>query len=51
MDEKATFLDTAVSEDYLLFFEHDAHNEICTLQETEKGPRLNNIHTFGELFS
>lgn len=51
MDEKAAFLDTAVSEEYLLFFEHDAHNEICTLQKTEKGVRLDKIFTFNEIFS
>jgi len=51
MDEKAAFLDGAAASDYLLFFEHDAHNEICTLQTTEKGVRLNEIFTFNELFS
>ncbi|MEP3210918.1 MAG: MBL fold metallo-hydrolase [Maribacter sp.] len=51
MDEKAVFLDTAVANDYLLFFEHDAHNEICTLQRTEKGVRLDKIFTFNEIFS
>ena len=25
---------------YHLFLEHDAYNEVCTLQMTEKGPRL-----------
>ncbi len=51
MDEKAVFLDTAAANDYLLFFEHDAHNEICTLQRTEKGVRLDKIFTFNEIFS
>ncbi len=51
MDEKATFLESAAAQDYLLFFEHDAHNEICNLQKTEKGIRLNEIFTFDELFS
>ena len=51
MDEKATFLDKAAAEKYLLFFEHDAHNEICTLQKTEKGVRLDKIYTFNEIFS
>lgn len=51
MDEKATFLNTAAAEDYLLFFEHDAHNEICNLQTAEKGVRLNEIFTFNEVFS
>jgi glyoxylase-like metal-dependent hydrolase (beta-lactamase superfamily II) len=51
LNEKAAFLDEAVSEEYLLFFEHDAHNEICTLQRTEKGVRLDKIFTFNDIFS
>ena len=51
MKEKASFLEKAVAEKYLLFFEHDAHNEICTLQATEKGPRLNEIFSFDEIFN
>lgn len=51
MNEKAAFLESAAAQDYLLFFEHDAHNEICNLQKTEKGIRLNEIFTFDELFS
>ncbi len=49
--EKEMFLNKAVSEDYFLFFEHDAHNEICTLQLTEKGIRLNKTFAFNELFN
>lgn len=48
--EKEKFLQNAAQNELYLFLEHDAHNEICTLQETEKGTRLNNIHTFEELF-
>lgn len=51
VSEKAAFLDKAVKEQYYLFFEHDAHNEICTLHNTEKGVRYNDIHTFNELFN
>jgi len=51
MDEKESFLENAAAQDYLLFFEHDAHNEICNLQTTEKGIRVNEIFTFNELFS
>jgi len=51
MDEKATFLEKAAAENYLLFFEHDAHNEICNLQATEKGVRFDQIYTFDNLFS
>ncbi|TMM59020.1 MBL fold metallo-hydrolase [Maribacter algarum] len=51
MNEKAAFLEGAATQDYLLFFEHDAYNEICNLRKTEKGIRLNEIFTFDELFS
>ncbi len=51
MNEKSLFVDKAVRENYHLIFEHDAHNEICTLQATEKGVRLNQIFTFDDFFS
>lgn len=50
LTEKELFLNTAVKEDYILFLEHDAHNEICTLQSTEKGIRPHQIHTFNDVF-
>ncbi|MGB5818785.1 MAG: MBL fold metallo-hydrolase [Saonia sp.] len=50
LSEKATFLQNAVENKYYLLFEHDAHNEICTLQDTEKGIRLDRTYTFKELF-
>jgi len=50
LDEKSAFLNTAVSKDYFLFFEHDAHNEICTLKHTEKGVRLDKVYSFSEVF-
>lgn len=37
--EKRSFLNEAVSNDYVLFFEHDPVYECCTLQQTEKGIR------------
>lgn len=51
MEEKARFLKEAAQREYLLFFEHDAHNEICSLKETEKGVRLNQLYTFDEIFN
>lgn len=48
--EKELFLNTAAKEGYILFFEHDAHNEICTLQSTERGVRLDQTYTFTDLF-
>ena len=51
MDEKQSFMDKAVAENYYLFFEHDAYNEICTLKQTEKGVRSNEVYTFDDLFN
>lgn len=44
LQEKKSFLDEAVSNNYILFFEHDIANECCTLQQTEKGIRM--LETF-----
>jgi len=49
--EKAAFLNEAADNNYYLFLEHDAHNEICTVKHTEKGVRLNTTHTFKEIFN
>lgn len=48
LKEKALFLDSAVKNNYYLFLEHDAHNQVCTLQNTEKGIRLKEIYTFAQ---
>ncbi|MEN1784008.1 MAG: MBL fold metallo-hydrolase [Bacteroidota bacterium] len=50
LEEKERFLNTAVASDYVLFLEHDAHNPMCTLINTERGVRLGACHTFEELF-
>lgn len=51
LKEKKQFLEEAAKENYYLFLEHDAHNEIINLKETEKGIQLNQIFTFNELFN
>ena len=51
MDEKAMFIEQAVKNEFILFFEHDAHNELCTLKNTEKGARLNELFSFRDLFN
>ncbi|MEJ1221425.1 MBL fold metallo-hydrolase [Sediminicola sp. 1XM1-17] len=51
MGEKALFLDKVAHDDLYLFLEHDAHHEICTLQHTEKGVRLKDIHSFDSIFN
>lgn len=40
LNEKEKFLNMAADNTFLLFLEHDAHNEIITVQHTEKGVRL-----------
>jgi len=50
LDEKELFLNEAVENEYYLFFEHDAHNEICTVKNTEKGVRLDTVCSFNEIF-
>lgn len=50
LGEKGSFLSKAVEHEYILFFEHDAINECCTLQETEKGIRLKETYAFKEIF-
>lgn len=40
LEEKRSFLNLAVKEEFCLFLEHDAQNEIITLKETEKGVRF-----------
>jgi hypothetical protein len=51
LKEKEVFLNNAVEEDLVLFFEHDPINECCTLYQTEKGPRLKKAFQFSELFN
>jgi len=40
LTEKEKFMNAAAEKNYYLFLEHDAHNEIITLEKTEKGVRL-----------
>ena len=49
LTEKERFLKEAADNDYVLFFEHDAQNECCTLQHTEKGIRLKDTFSLSEL--
>jgi hypothetical protein len=39
LNEKELFLNEAFNNHYTLFFEHDAMNECCTLEMTDKGIR------------
>lgn len=40
LQEKETFLHTAIENNYLLFFEHDPEIEACSLIKTDRGIRL-----------
>lgn len=50
LDEKERFLNLAADNKYYLFLEHDAHNEIITVQHTEKGVRLNETLNCNDIF-
>lgn len=49
LKEKELFLNTALENNYHLIFEHDAQNETCTLQMTEKGIRHNVLGKIADL--
>jgi glyoxylase-like metal-dependent hydrolase (beta-lactamase superfamily II) len=51
LPEKEKFLTAAADQNYYLFLEHDAHNQIITVKHTEKGVRLDKVYTFNELFN
>lgn len=51
LDEKEIFLNTAADNNYYLFLEHDSHNEIITVQHTEKGVRLKDTYKSKEIFN
>lgn len=50
LSEKEKFMIRAAEEEFILFFEHDAVNECCTVQKTEKGIRLKETFTLKECF-
>ncbi|MBA2423449.1 MAG: MBL fold metallo-hydrolase [Chitinophagales bacterium] len=49
LDEKEKFLNMAVENNYVLFFEHDPLIEACTLIKTEKGVRMGERVIINEL--
>ena len=51
LDEKEIFLELAAEKKFKLILEHDAHNEIITVQKTEKGIRVNEILTCNDVFN
>lgn len=49
LPEKEKFLREAAQKNYFLWLEHDAHNAIITVEETEKGVRLKKVFTTEEV--
>jgi len=49
MPEKSKFLNLAADNNHYLFLEHDAHNQIITVEHTEKGVRLKDVFTCEEI--
>jgi glyoxylase-like metal-dependent hydrolase (beta-lactamase superfamily II) len=49
LNEKKTFLNEALENDYILFFEHDPKYECCTLHQTERGIRPKNFFKIDEV--
>ena len=47
--EKKAFLQEAAEKNYILFLEHDAQNECCTVKVTEKGIRLDETFTLASI--
>jgi glyoxylase-like metal-dependent hydrolase (beta-lactamase superfamily II) len=43
MPEKSKFLTSAAENNYFLWLEHDAHNQIITVEMTEKGVRMKEV--------
>ncbi|RKO72879.1 MBL fold metallo-hydrolase [Sphingobacterium puteale] len=49
MEERNTYWNEIVDNEYILFFEHDPINECCTLQHTEKGIRVKDIFKLSDI--
>ena len=51
LPEKEKFLKAAAENNYYLWLEHDAHNQIITVENTEKGVRLKEIFRCEDILS
>ena len=49
LNEKKVFLNEALENDYILFFEHDPKYECCTLHQTERGIRPKDFFKLDEI--
>lgn len=50
LGEKTKFMTAAANNNYYLMLEHDAHNQIITVENTEKGVRLKEVFKCEDLF-
>ncbi|HLP63256.1 MBL fold metallo-hydrolase [Flavobacterium sp.] len=50
LGEKTKFMTAAADNNYYLMLEHDAHNQIITVENTEKGVRLKDVFKCEDLF-
>ncbi len=51
LPEKEKFLNLAAQEGWYLFLEHDVHNPIITVQETERGVRLKEVFSIQDILN
>ena len=51
LPEKTKFLNAAVEKNYYLWLEHDAHNQIITVENTEKGFRLKEVFNMEDILT
>ncbi|MFM2010233.1 MAG: hypothetical protein RLZZ479_624 [Bacteroidota bacterium] len=49
MPEKTKFMNAAAENNYYLFLQHDAHNEIIRVEKTERGVRLKDTFSADEI--
>jgi glyoxylase-like metal-dependent hydrolase (beta-lactamase superfamily II) len=49
LEEKEKFLNEAADNKYILFLEHDAAHECCTVKRTDKGVRLDQTFALSEI--
>jgi len=48
LTEKEDFLNEAIEKNYILYFEHDAYTECCSLEKTEKGIKVKETMSLAE---
>lgn len=51
LPEKTKFLNAALEKNYYLWLEHDAHNQIITVENTEKGIRIKEVFSCEDILT